>query len=112
MRATKLATAFLLGVACWVLTNCHSKVAVVCDKLDGCKLIDRSYDECVDLVETAYQDKRIDNEELTKCVDCLSFNFCDAIKKGACGDTSEHPTGDPGVCGDVVRQMRELYDDG
>jgi hypothetical protein len=91
------------------LTGCHSKVAVVCDKLEGCGLIRRSYDECVDIVETAYEDERIDDAALTLCVDCLSFNFCDAIAGGACGDTSEQATGDPGQCGEVVQQLRGLY---
>src|SRR5688572_259728 len=91
------------------LMGCHSKVAVVCDKLEGCGLIQRSYDQCVDIVETAYEDDHIDNAALTLCVDCLSFNFCDAIAGGACGDISDQATGDPGQCGEVVQQLRELY---
>jgi hypothetical protein len=95
------------------LMACHSKVAVVCDKLEGCGLIRRSYDECVDVVETAYEEDRIDDAALALCVDCLSFNFCDAIVGGACGDTSDSATGDPGKnpgqCGEVVQQLRELY---
>jgi hypothetical protein len=96
----------LCGLA---LTGCHSKVAVVCDKLEGCGLIQRSYDECVDIVETAYEEDRIDDAALTLCVDCLSFNFCDAIVGGACGDTADAVTEDPGLCGEVVQQLRELY---
>jgi hypothetical protein len=104
---TRAAHLLLLAVAAIVLPTCHSKVAVVCDKLEGCGLIERSYDECVDAVETAYEDDRIEDKALAKCVDCLSFQFCSAIQNGACGDISEEPTGDPGVCGDVVRQLRE-----
>lgn len=100
-----------LVLTSWALgfTGCHSKVAVVCDKLEGCGLIRRSYDECVDIVETAYEEDRIDNEALTLCVDCLSFNFCDAIVGGACGDTSDQATGAPGQCGGIVQQLRDLY---
>ncbi len=106
---TRAANFLLLAVAAVVLPTCHSKVAVVCDKLHGCGLMERSYDECVDVVETAFEDDRIDDEALVKCDDCLSFNFCSAIAKGACGDLSAEGTGDPGVCGDVVREIREFY---
>lgn len=112
MRTTRAATLVLLATAGFFVSNCSSKVAVVCDKLEGCGLIERSYDECVDVVETAFEDDRIEDEALTKCVDCLSFNFCSAIEDGACGDVSEEPSGDPGVCGEVITQLRELYGDG
>jgi hypothetical protein len=91
------------------LMGCQSKVAVVCDKLEGCGLIQRSYDECVDIVETAYEEDRVDDAALTLCIDCLSFNFCDAIAAGECGDTSDQATGDPGLCGEVVQQLRQPY---
>src|SRR6187399_1588019 len=109
MRTTRAATLLLLAAAAMALPTCHSKVAVVCDKLQGCGLIERTYSECVDVVETAFQDERIDDEELAKCVDCLSFNFCSAISDGVCGDVSRPPTGDPGKCGAVVQQIREFY---
>jgi len=109
---TRAAKLLLIAVAGIGLTTCHSKVAVVCDKLHGCGLIKRTYDQCVDVVETAFEDNRIEDEELAKCVDCLSFNFCSAIQKGACGDISEKPTGDPGLCGNVVREIREFYGGG
>jgi hypothetical protein len=106
---TRAAHSLLLALAAIVLPTCHSKVAVVCDKLDGCGLIQRSYDECVDVVETAYEDNRIEDKAIAKCVDCLSFNFCSAIQNGACGDISGEASEDPGLCGDVVRQIREFY---
>ena len=109
MRTTRALTLLLLVAVATGLTMCHSKVAVVCDKLDGCGLMKRSYEECVDVVETAFSDDRIDDKELSKCVDCLSFNFCSAIEDGACGDISENGDGEPGECGDVVRQIREYY---
>jgi hypothetical protein len=109
MRTTRAATLLLFALAAPGLPACSSKVAVVCAKLDGCGLIERSYDECVDVVETAFEDDRIEDEDLAKCVDCLSFNFCSAIENGACGDMSDAATGEPGVCGDVVRQIREYY---
>ena len=112
MRTTRAATLLLLATTGLFASNCSSKVAVVCDKLEGCGLIERSYDECVDVIETAFEDDRIEDEALSKCVDCLSFNFCSAIEGGACGDVSEESSGDPGVCGEVVEQMRELYGDG
>jgi hypothetical protein len=104
---TRAAHSLLLAVAAIVLPTCHSKVAVVCDKLEGCGLIERSYEECVDAVETGYEDDRIEDKALAKCVDCLSFQFCSAIQNGACGDLSEEASGEPGVCGDVVRLLRE-----
>jgi hypothetical protein len=100
---------FLLALCAVSLAACHSKVAVVCDKLEGCGLIKRNYDECIDVVETAFEDDRIDDEQLTKCVDCMSFNFCSAIQDGACGDVSPEGGGDPGKCGEVVGQIREFY---
>jgi hypothetical protein len=109
---TRAAKLLFIALAALGLPTCHSKVAVVCDKLDGCGLIERSYEECVDVVETAFEDDRIEDEALAKCVDCLSFNFCSAIEDGACGDRSEKATGDPGMCGDVVRQIREFYGGG
>jgi hypothetical protein len=109
MRKTRIATLLLLALAGIGLPGCHSKLAVVCDKLDGCGLMQRSYDECVDIVETAFDDDRIDDEQLAKCVDCLSFNFCSAIADGACGDLSQAGTGDPGKCGEVLKQIREFY---
>jgi|SRR6186713_2970071 len=109
MRTTRAARLLLIAIFGLGLTACHSKVAVVCDKLDGCGLIERSYDECVDVIETAFEDDRIEDEQLAQCVDCLSFNFCSAIEDDACGDLSEKPTGDPGVCGEVVQQIREYY---
>lgn len=109
MRTTRAAKLLLLALAAIGLPTCSSKVAVVCDKLDGCGLMERSYDECVDVVETAFEDDQIEDEDLSKCVDCLSFNFCSAIEDGACGDLSAEATGKPGVCGDVVRQIREYY---
>jgi hypothetical protein len=109
---TRAAKLLFIALAALGLPTCHSKVAVVCDKLDGCGLIERSYEECVDVVETAFEDDRIEDEALAKCVDCLSFNFCSAIEDGACGDMSEKATGDPGMCGDVVRQIREFYGGG
>jgi hypothetical protein len=112
MRATRAATLLLLAVVATGVANCSSKVAVVCDKLEGCDLIERTYEECVDVVETAFEDDRIEDEALSKCVDCLSFNFCSAIEDGACGDLSKNGKGDPGVCGDVVRQIREFYGGG
>lgn len=108
-RAAKLATLAICGL---VFSGCSSKVAVVCDKLDGCNLMERSYDECVDVVETAFEDDRIEDEALSKCVDCLSFNFCSAIESGACGDVTGEPSGEPGVCGDIVKQIQEFYGDG
>ena len=112
MRTTRAANFLLLTLSAIALPTCHSKVAVVCDKLDGCGLIKRSYDQCVDVVETAFQDDRIDEKQLAKCVDCLSFNFCSAISDGVCGDVSKQPTGDPGKCGQVVQQIREFYGGG
>jgi hypothetical protein len=112
MRTTRAATLLLLAVVGVGVSNCSSKVAVVCDKLEGCGLIERTYAECVDVVETAFADDRIEDEALSKCVDCLSFNFCSAIEDGACGDLSKKGEGEPGVCGDVVRQIREYYGDG
>jgi hypothetical protein len=109
MRTTRAAKLLLLALAAIGLPTCSSKVAVVCDKLEGCGLIERTYDECVDVVETAFEDDLIEDEALSKCVDCLSFNFCSAIEDGACGDMSEEPSGDPGVCGEVVQQIREYY---
>ncbi len=109
MRATRAATLLVFAVVATGVTNCSSKVAVVCDKLDGCGLMERTYEECVDVVETAYGDDRIEDQALSKCVDCLSFNFCSAIEDGACGDVSNKGGGDPGVCGEVVRQIREFY---
>ena len=109
MRTTRAAKLLLIAIFGLALPACHSKVAVVCDKLDGCGLIKRSYEECVDIVETAFSDDRIDDKELSMCVDCLSFNFCSAIEDGACGDMSENGKGEPGECGDVVRQIREYY---
>ena len=109
MRKTRAAKLLFIAVVGIGLPRCHSKVAVVCDKLEGCGLIERSYDECVDAVETAFEDDRIEDEALAKCVDCLSFNFCSAIEDGACGDISRNATGEPLVCGEVVQQMRELY---
>jgi hypothetical protein len=109
MGTTRAAKFLLLALCALALPGCHSKVAVVCDKLDGCGLIKRNYDQCVDIVETAFEDDRINGEELTKCVDCLSFNFCSAIRNEACGDVSAQGTGDPGKCGAVVRQLREFY---
>lgn len=109
MGMTRAATFLLLVLCAVALPSCHSKVAVVCDKLDGCGLMKRSYDQCVDIVETAFEDDRINDEQLTKCVDCLSFNFCSAIQNDACGDVSPEGTGDPGKCGEVVKQIREFY---
>ena len=112
MRTTRAATLVLLATVGVSVSTCSSKVAVVCDKLEGCGLIERDYDECVDVVETAFADDRIEDEALSKCVDCLSFNFCSAIEDGACGDLSKEGKGDPGVCGEVVRQIREYYGGG
>jgi len=112
MGMTRAARLILLALGAIALPACHSKVAVVCDKLDGCGLIKRSYAECVDVVETAFQDDRINDEQLAKCVDCLSFNFCSAIQNEVCGDISENGGGDPGQCGEVVRQIREFYGGG
>ena len=112
MRTTRTATLLLLSTTGLLLSNCSSKVAVVCDKLEGCGLIERSYDECIDVVETAFEDDRIEDEALSKCVDCLSFNFCSAIEDGVCGDVSGEANEEPGVCGDVVKQIREFYGDG
>jgi hypothetical protein len=109
MRTTKTATLLLLATMGLFASSCSSKVAVVCDKLDGCGLMERSYDECVDVVETAFEDDRIGDEALSKCVDCLSFNFCSAIEDGECGDVTGELDGDPGVCGDVLVQIREFY---
>ena len=112
MRTTRAAKLVALAMCGLVSPACNSKVAVVCDKLDGCGLMERSYDECVDVVETAYEDDRIEDEALSKCVDCLSFNFCSAIEDGICGDVSGELTGEPGVCGEVVEQIREFYGGG
>jgi len=109
MGTTRAAKFLLLALCAAALPSCHSKVAVVCDKLDGCGLLKRSYDQCVDIVETAFEDDRINDEQLTKCVDCVSFNFCSALQKGVCGDVSPKGSGAPGKCGEVVRQIREFY---
>jgi hypothetical protein len=112
MRTTRARTLVTLALCGLLLPACHSKVAVVCDKLDGCNLMERSYDECVDVVETAFEDDRVGDEALSKCVDCLSFNFCSAIEDGACGDVTGELDGEPGVCGDVIKQIREFYGGG
>lgn len=109
MRTKRALSLLLLFAVATGVANCSSKVAVVCDKLDGCGLMKRDYDECVDVVETAFADDRIDDKELSKCVDCLSFNFCSAIEDGACGDLDYDGKGEPGECGEIVRQIREFY---
>lgn len=94
-------TRALLALGGWVLslqlfTACHSKVAVVCDKLNGCGLLERSTSECEDSVTRAFASEGVDKEQLTHCVDCLGLKFCDEIRAGRCDED----------CGDVFAEMR------
>ena len=86
---------FGVGVAPWA-SACNAKSAVVCDKLDGCGLLSRSADECVETIHRGFEDDGVDGEKLTKCIDCVSTKFCNELRAGQCEEN----------CAPVLRQLR------
>jgi hypothetical protein len=98
IRPARIVRWFVVGALVTAgFAACSAKSAVVCDKLEGCGLLEGTADECVDKIRRGFAEDGVDGEKLTKCIDCMGVKYCDELRKGLCEED----------CSEVLEQLRQ-----
>jgi len=80
------AGALVLGVAV-VNPSCSNRADFVCAVLEDCELLSISESECINRVGIAVESEELEEEEASKCLDCIVEHPCDEIIP-YCGEKS------------------------
>lgn len=90
----------VLGVAA-VNPSCSNRADFVCAVLEDCELLTVSEEECINRVGIAIESDELEEEEASKCLDCIVEHPCHEIPS-YCGQKS---------CKRVIEAIEKELDD-